>query len=366
MWIEKTGKKFRACTTFKDPLTGKRHKIGVTIDRNTPQARNNAKTKLDEMVKMKETATPDCMPLSDLVKLYRAAQKPILKKSTYMRNYYKCNTFISIFGEKTDVNKMTAGIVKAGFIKHKPAPGAVNENIIRFKALLRWAYQNDFIKDSAIIDKLTPMKDAAKKEKLKDKYLEPDECNKLLDAMKMPVWHNLTQFLILSGCRIGEVFALNENDVDLINREITINKTYDHNNRIITDPKTYASNRMVYMQDELYALTRSILAQNQKNRKMLYLNQTPLFFDLTGAHAHYDAYRKYLRETSLKVLGRKITPHIFRHTHASLLAENGLPFDVISRRLGHEDSKITRDIYIHITEKRKEKDNEMIKQLKLI
>ena len=54
-------------------------------------------------------------------------------------------------------------------------PGTVNENIIRFKAVLRWAYQNDFIKDAAIIDKLTPLKDDAKKAKLKDKYLEKEE-----------------------------------------------------------------------------------------------------------------------------------------------------------------------------------------------
>lgn len=364
MWIEESKNKYRACAFFVDPLTGKRHKIGVTIDRNTPQARNKAQAQLDEKIAMRLAQTPDRMMLFDLCDLYLQAIKPIFKASTYARNNAKCSVFKKVFGN-IDVNMLTAGAVKAAFMKRNPRPGTVNENIIRFKAVLRWAYQNDFIKDSAIIDKLTPLKDDAKKAKLKDKYLEKEECSALLDAMHVQAWHDLTMFLLLTGCRIGEAFALDEEDIDLNNREIHITKTYDHNNRIVTDPKTYASNRVIYMQDDLNALVRSILARNKLNRRILYLDRTPLFFDLTGAHAHYYAYRKYLRETSLKVLGRKITPHIFRHTHASMLAET-LPYDLISRRLGHEDSRITREIYIHITEKRKEKDNELIKNVHLI
>lgn len=365
MWIEKQKDKYRACAYYKDPLTNTRHKIGITIDKNTPQARNKAQKQLDAMIMDKTIGAPDRMMLEDLSKMYLAAIKPIVKHSTYNRNESKCRTFVKIFGN-VDVNMLTAGIVKAELMKYNPRPGTVNENLIRFKALLRWAYQNDFLKSPALIDKLTPLKDGERKSKLEDKYLESYECEELLSQMKVEKWRSLTHFLILTGCRIGEALALNEEDIDLINREITISKTLDYHNGLVTDPKTYASNRVLYMQDDLYALVRSVLAQNRKERKMLYLNQTPFFFDLTGAHAHYDAYRKYLKETSMKCLGRKITPHVLRHTHASLLAEQRLPYDVIARRLGHEDSKITMEIYIHITEKRKEMDNEMIKGVQLI
>ena len=80
----------------------------------------------------------------------------------------------------------------------------------------------------------------------------------------------------------------------------------------------------------------------------------------------FDCYAKYLRENSQKVLGRKITPHTLRHTHASLLMEQGVDIDSISRRLGHADSRITREIYLHVTQKMKERDNERIKEVKLI
>lgn len=55
-----------------------------------------------------------------------------------------------------------------------------------------------------------------------------------------------------------------------------------------------------------------------------------------------------------------ITVHALRHTHASLLLEKGVSIDMISRRLGHKNSKITREIYLHVTEKLKEKDNSQI------
>ena len=44
-----------------------------------------------------------------------------------------------------------------------------------------------------------------------------------------------------------------------------------------------------------------------------------------------------------------IHPHIFRHTHASLLAEAGIDLVQIMKRLGHADDTTTRQIYLHIT-----------------
>lgn len=48
------------------------------------------------------------------------------------------------------------------------------------------------------------------------------------------------------------------------------------------------------------------------------------------------------------------------------MMEQGIDMDAISRRLGHSNSKITREIYLHVTEKLREKENERIKSVKLI
>ncbi|MFR8313824.1 MAG: hypothetical protein ACLVBP_16545 [Ruminococcus sp.] len=43
------------------------------------------------------------------------------------------------------------------------------------------------------------------------------------------------------------------------------------------------------------------------------------------------------------------------HTHASLLLEQGISIDTISRRLGHENSDVTREIYLHVTKSYRKK-----------
>lgn len=50
-----------------------------------------------------------------------------------------------------------------------------------------------------------------------------------------------------------------------------------------------------------------------------------------------------------------ITPHNLRHTHVSLLLEAGVPLKEVSERVGHKDSKITMEIYAHISEEQEEK-----------
>ena len=71
-------------------------------------------------------------------------------------------------------------------------------------------------------------------------------------------------------------------------------------------------------------------------------------------------------EYALRLIGRDITPHILRHTPASLLMEQGIDIDTISRRLGHSNSRVTREIYLHVTKKLKEKENARLKNIKLL
>ncbi len=51
----------------------------------------------------------------------------------------------------------------------------------------------------------------------------------------------------------------------------------------------------------------------------------------------------------------RITPHHFRHTHASLLLQAGIPIKEVSERLGHKDITITLEIYCHVMPEEKEK-----------
>ena len=58
--------------------------------------------------------------------------------------------------------------------------------------------------------------------------------------------------------------------------------------------------------------------------------------------------------------------HTLRHTHASLLIEQGVDIEYISRRLGHKNSRLTREIYIHVTTKMRERENERLREVRLL
>ena len=372
MWSETLPNgKVRFAERYEDPLTGAQKKVSVTMDKDTASTRKLAQAALADKISEKvdnllaQTKKQD-LRLSELVELYRADQQKSVKASTYKRNYHAANTIMGILGESTLVSRLTAPYVKDRFLEYDKATGTFNEHLKRFKAMARWGYENEYIADIRFLDKIKPLPNKEKREKLMDKYLEADELKMLLDAMTVQKWRYLAELTVLSGLRCGEALALNMEDVNFETKTITVNKNYDHINNIVTTPKTPCSIREVYMQPELERLCREIRLTTLTG-KMTYGHRTELFMcDVNGKHLEYAAYNKYLGEVSMRVLGRKITTHVMRHTHVSLMAEAGVPLEVISRRVGHENSNITRDIYLHITEKQKAKDREQIKAVKIL
>ena len=66
-------------------------------------------------------------------------------------------------------------------------------------------------------------------------------------------------------------------------------------------------------------------------------------------------------ENGIKKSGvKRIRIHDLRHSHASMLVNMGMPINMISKRLGHENVQTTLDIYTHLYEsKEKELENKM-------
>lgn len=371
MWVEETKNgKYKFVERYEDYLTGNIRRVSVTMEKNTAQTRKTAQKALDEKIEqvMRKTfIKPKNITLKILVDQYRTDQKLTVKKSTYTRNFYACKTLMGILGENTIIDRMTAKYVRDRFLATGKDPGTLNEHLIRFKALMRWGFHNDFVDDVRFLDKIESFKDTPHRQKIQDKFLEAEELKKLLESMRAEEWKLLTEFLALSGLRFGEAAALLKSDIDFSTATIHITKTFDCVNEEVTSPKTACSIRDVYMQEELINVCRQINARMLRQRLMNGYSASDLFLSNTkGKHISYFTYNKYLKENAARVLNRKITAHTLRHTHASLLLEQGISIDTISRRLGHEDSKVTKEIYLHVTEKLKEKDNQQISSVKIL
>lgn len=369
MWVEETKNgKYKMVERYEDYFTGQTKKVSVTMDKNTAQSRKVAQKALQDKIDAalsKNNRKP--VTLTELVEEYRKDQERTVKKSTYTRNYFACETIKSILGENTIIERMTGKYIRDKFLATGKSAGTLNEHLKRLKAMIRWGYRNDLLPTVAFLDKVEPFKDIPRKEKIQDKYLESDELKTLLNGMDEALWRLLTEFLSLSGLRSGEAIALQKADVDMQNNVLHVTKTYDAVNQEVSTPKTLCSIRDVYMQPELKSTCKQINSLMLKHRLMYGLEKPELFmFGADGKHINYYSYNKYLRENSLRILGRVITPHALRHTHASLLLEQGISIDTISRRLGHENSRVTREIYLHVTSKLVEKDNQQVATVKIL
>ena len=171
-------------------------------------------------------------------------------------------------------------------------------------------------------------------------------------------WHALIP--CLREIRVGEAVDLKRADVDTANRIITVDSTFSPTAKRSSSVKTAASAREIFIQDELMGCIDRINAYHRGHRSAYF------FVMKDGKRVSYHLYRYHMVKASERLLGRKVTPHVLRHTHTSLLAEAGIPLDDISHRLGHSDSAVTRAVYLHVTERMKEKENERIKRLKLL
>lgn len=196
----------------------------------------------------------------------------------------------------------------------------------------------------------------AKKEML---FYTPDEFKKYISTAKnyaqeaedggsMYEWNYYVFFNIAfyMGMRKGEIYALQWTDIK--DGYISITKSIAQKLKggdRITPPKNKPSIRTIQIPEPL----RAVLSEHYERCK----KAVPKFSD--------DMYicggERPIRDTSLEKHNKKfadlagvkrIRIHDFRHSHASLLANEGINIQEIARRLGHSNISMTWNTYSHL------------------
>ena len=172
----------------------------------------------------------------------------------------------------------------------------------------------------------------------------------LADAQReCPRLYPLFATLAGTGMRLGEVVALQWNDIDYSAREIRIERAFsDHaKHGGIQTPKS-GHGRTVDLSRSLIEILKAheLLTRLQA----LPTRQTVIpawVFPTTGGRPFDGAnLRREMREILKKAkLPLHFTPHCLRHTYASLMLQQGESIVYVQRQLGHASIQLTVDTY---------------------
>ncbi len=185
-----------------------------------------------------------------------------------------------------------------------------------------------------------------KRPKSLPKFLTTDEIEQILSNINIDTpagYRNraILELLWASGMRVSELSGLNFGNLNLENNEITVfGKGSKERIILITDrAKNYLQGYIDY--------ARNLVAKGYTLGPIT--ETTPVFINKTGYRLQTRMIRNVINDIVEKIeLPKKVTPHMFRHSFATHLIENGADLRVVQELLGHASISNTQ-IYTHIS-----------------
>ena len=178
-----------------------------------------------------------------------------------------------------------------------------------------------------------------KKEKKIPEFLFYDEMDALLNSIELNNDENIRnramfELMYACGLRVSEIVSLRMDDIDL-------------NEQILRVVGKGSKERMVPFYDEARDVLKLYL--NTVRKKWCDEKETICFLNLKGKPLTTRGVEYILDKVVLKSgLLLKVHPHMFRHSFATHLLDNGADLRIVQELLGHA-SLSTTQIYTHVS-----------------
>ncbi len=294
---------------------------------------------------------------AEVAELWLDSYKNTVKPTTYQNVKDKLDVMIDLYFTDMKIQQISVAYCQKVAIKLSNRYILYANYYSVISRIFKYATSIDIIKSNPL-DKIIKPKNRPLK--TKENYYTKQELSDFLKVCKedcTPVDYTFFHLLAFSGLRSGEAIGLMWSDVDFENKRLSISRTavVVGKKQTVQDPKTKRSKRVITLDDE----TLNVL-------KLWKRQQIKEYFQVGKAYQHDSNYiftnnrGEWLSTAAMKVkLQRffckhnklkKITPHGFRHTHASLLFEAGVTAKIVSDRLGHNNVQTTLDMYTHIND----------------
>lgn len=361
MWMEKNKTGFVFRETYVDHLTGKRHKVSVTMPTGSRIAQKAAREKLDQLISEKQAAEAPTK-LFELIDDYMAAQKPFVKPTTYKNYITTRKKLLQFFPPDTLVGKLTPAMIQKVLdqIVLKNSVVYAGKILTLVRRSLDRAYKLGILHSMELVNRVEikrPPKTIQAVENQREKYLDQAELKQVLAALRKlsPLVADACELQSRTGLRFGELAALRDEDYE--GDSIYVNGTLQWGlgkgeQPVRGTPKNVYSIRHVALDRRSREILDYYMLKNKRRRAWY-----PTVHDAAGEHWIFCTREggpldiTFVNHMLKRIkFPKKLSTHIFRHTHISLLAEQGVPLKAIMQRVGHNDPTTTMAIYTHVTE----------------
>lgn len=346
-------------------------RIVIGYDENgLPKTKNVlAKTKgecIEKLKALKSTITPDTpiklkadMPFGEwLDHWYETYCKPNARPATqrtyegYIRLYLHPRLGSIPLNKVTtsDIQQMCTWMMTEARVDQKNGDSGLSDSQVRNCYSLC-----DRVLEKAVAEKLI-VRNPAKGCKLPPnrpnemKVLSREDMQKVLIQAKEENYYELFLLEFATGLRLGELMALQWDDVDLVTGELRINKQVNlvGSKLVISEPKTKAAVRTLILPPSV----RKVLAEYKTRVNSRWLFPSPKKEDLPIIPS---AVSRRLH-TLLEHAGcEQVRFHDLRHTFATNALAHGMDIKTLSTILGHVSSATTLNTYSHITDEMRQR-----------
>lgn len=177
-------------------------------------------------------------------------------------------------------------------------------------------------------------------------FLTDSEIEQVLNNIKMDSpagYRNRTilELLYATGMRVSELSSLNFENLNLDENEITVFGKGSKERIVLV------SERAKKFLETYIKKVRYLIFKDEK-----VLSQSPVFINKTGYRLQPQSVRLAIKDVVERIeLPKHVTPHVFRHSFATKLLENGADLRIVQELLGHSSISNTQ-IYTHVSTER--------------
>ena len=232
------------------------------------------------------------------------------------------------------------------------------------KPAFQMAYTEDIIRKNPFDFKLDIIPNTSKRHIAMTPEQASTFMNFIAEDKHYSKYYDEYMILLETGMRVSELVGLTFSDIDFDTRRIRVNhqlqrtrlKDTGHSEYYIEETKTENGVRYIPMSDRVYDSLKRIIANRKKLKKEWVIDGYTGFLLMdkddkpkVAMHVEHQmkhALDKYNRLHPDKPFP-KITPHVFRHTFCTDMANAGMEPKSLEYVMGHGDISTNMNVYTH-------------------